>query len=101
MHDHTGHNWKNAVHAEREAIREAMIGAQASLDLGHAQYHRSEADLTRDCWIGNAATPYEKAYAEREAWRARHARLARLRDEEAACDYDLFEDDDDTDELAA
>ncbi len=99
MRDNSRNNWQNAVHAEREAIREAMVGAQASLDLAFTQYKRTEADITRDCWIGNAATPYEKAHAEREAWRARHARLARLRDEEAACDYDLFEDDDD--DLAA
>jgi hypothetical protein len=100
VRDNSRNNWQNAIHAEREAIREALASTQACLDLEIAQYKRSQADLSRECWIGNAATPYEKAHAEREAWRARHARLARLRDEEAACDFDLFEDDD-TDDLAA
>jgi hypothetical protein len=98
MSDLSGHNWNTSVHAEREALRTSLSDAQASLDLTFGDHRRRNADLTRTRWQDSAAAPYDRALAAREALRAAHARRARILDELAECDYELFDDGDDGDD---
>jgi|GEM_PF-2884888 len=94
MHDFIGHNHRIALNANRDALNAALTIEQRRLSLARAASLRATAELERAQWHDSVHAPMDRADAAREALRAAHARRARLRDEIAARDADLFDQDD-------
>jgi len=94
MQDQSGHNYRTALRAD-------IATADTCVALAGAAYRRAEAELERTCWQGNPHAPVDRANAAREFLRAMTIRRAEKRAEQAEYDYDLIDDGDCYDDVAA
>lgn len=94
MHDPIGHNHRVALNADTDALRATLAVEHIRLSLARAASLRAQAELERHCWQNDPHAPADRAHTAKEALRAAHARRMRLRNEIAARDADLFDQDD-------
>ncbi len=94
MQDQSGHNYRTALRADLATTETRVAMAGAAL-------RRAETELERSCWQGHAKAPVDRAQAAREALRAMTIRRAEKRAEEAEYEYDLIDEGDCYDDIAA